>query len=88
MALVTVEGIYEDGKIELCENPEGVTRSRVMVTFLPNMEASIDMADEDARQRAFALMKSGISFGAEKFNRKEIYEERMRELEARQDRNR
>ena len=33
MAMVTVGGIYEDGKIELAERPQGVTRARVQVTF-------------------------------------------------------
>ena len=33
-----------------------------------------------------ARMRAGIDFGGEKFNRKEIYEARMRELEERYDR--
>ena len=33
--LETVEGIYEDGSIELQERPLGVKRARVLVTFLP-----------------------------------------------------
>jgi hypothetical protein len=47
-----------------------------------------DEAREAARQRAFERMRAGINFGGEKFDRDEIYEERMRELEARQDRQR
>ncbi|MEX0715898.1 MAG: hypothetical protein WD066_04890 [Planctomycetaceae bacterium] len=33
--LETIEGVYEDGKIELRELPPGVHRARVLVTFLP-----------------------------------------------------
>jgi hypothetical protein len=32
--LKTVEGIYKNGKIELAETPQGITESRVFVTFL------------------------------------------------------
>jgi hypothetical protein len=92
MALLAVEGIYQDGKVELWEKPEGVARARVVVTFLPDGEelepGAGAAARESARQRAFARMREGIDFGGEKFNREEVYEERMRELEARQDRKR
>lgn len=36
MGRLTVEGTYENGKIELAEIPAGVQRSRVIVTFVPN----------------------------------------------------
>ncbi|GAA6622484.1 hypothetical protein [Scytonema sp. NUACC26] len=32
--LQTIEGIYKNGKIELAETPEGISESRVFVTFL------------------------------------------------------
>lgn len=32
--LLTVEGIYSDGKVELSETPTGVQRAKVLVTFL------------------------------------------------------
>ena len=36
MALLTVEGICRDGKVELAERPEHVNEAaRVLVTFLP-----------------------------------------------------
>jgi hypothetical protein len=89
MDIVVVEGTYEDGKIELEEQPAGIVRARVRVMFLPEAEtAATADSREAARQRAFKRMKDGINFGGEKFNREEIYEERMRELEERQDRNR
>lgn len=78
MALVTVSGIYENGKIELGEKPEGVIRARVVVTFLPETEEKAK--DEVARQRAFERMRTGVSFGGGKFNREEVYEERMHVL--------
>lgn len=33
--LLTVEGRYKDGKVELSESPPGVAEARVIVTFLP-----------------------------------------------------
>ena len=32
--LLTVEGIYTNGKVELAETPTGVKQARVLVTFL------------------------------------------------------
>lgn len=85
MALVTVEGVYEDGKVELNEKPEGVEKARVMVTFLPTVQevagTTVATAHEVARQRAFARMKAGLDFGGLKFRREELYEERMQHLD-------
>lgn len=33
--LLTVEGQYKDGKVQLTEAPTGVAEARVIVTFLP-----------------------------------------------------
>jgi hypothetical protein len=84
MDLLTLEGIYENGKIELTRQPIGVKTARVKVTFLKIEDVKTDER-EAARQRAFARMREGIDFGGEKFDRTELYEERLRELEARQD---
>ena len=36
MPLLTVEGVYKDGRIELLERPEGIAEgTRVLVIFLP-----------------------------------------------------
>jgi hypothetical protein len=32
--LLTVEGIYKDGKVEVAETPAGVKQAKVLVTFL------------------------------------------------------
>ena len=34
--ILTVEGIYKDGKVEFAETPPGIAESRVYVTFLPD----------------------------------------------------
>ena len=34
--LLTVEGTYRDGKVELAEMPAGVKQAKVLVTFLPS----------------------------------------------------
>jgi hypothetical protein len=38
--LLTVEGTYTDGKVELAETPAGVQRARVLVTFLTSETAA------------------------------------------------
>lgn len=32
--LLTIEGIYKDGKIEVVEKPAGVKQAKVIITFL------------------------------------------------------
>ena len=78
MALLALEGVYEDGKIELKEQPAGVRKARVVVTFLPEEEsATKEAARSAAAHRMIARMRKGINFGGEKFNREEVYEERI-----------
>ena len=83
MSLLALEGVYEDGKIELKEHPTGVSRARVVVTFLPEEKS---VANETARRaaaaRMIARMKEGIDFGGS-FNRSETYDDRMRQLDER-----
>ena len=38
--LLTIEGIYSDGKVELTETPTGVEHAKVLVTFLPQAKPS------------------------------------------------
>jgi hypothetical protein len=38
--LLTIPGVYEDGVIKLSEKPEGVVFSKVLVTLLPEEDAS------------------------------------------------
>jgi hypothetical protein len=59
--LVTIQGQYQDGRLELEENPP-IHASRVMVTFLDSAE--VDQSQQAAlRQRAFERMRTGISLG-------------------------
>jgi hypothetical protein len=78
MGLLTVEGIYRDGKVELVERPEHVDEvARVLVTFLPpgvprGMPAMGELPDrETLRQQAFARMKEGIKFGGPPYPKRE-----------------
>jgi hypothetical protein len=38
--LITVEGLYKDGRIELLERPDGIEQARVLVTLLPEVATS------------------------------------------------
>ena len=78
MALLTVEGIYKDGKVELAEHPKSVEESaRVLVTFLPASETDPERVDDRAelRGRAFARMRKGLHLGGPPYpNREELHE--------------
>jgi hypothetical protein len=78
MPLLTVEGIYKEGKIELTEPPPHIeAAARVLVTFLPSgdlIHTSIEHEIQDRetlRQQAFAQMKEGIHFGGPPYPRRE-----------------
>jgi hypothetical protein len=87
MALLAVEGVYENGKIELAEKPEGVEHARVVVTFLPDEQTVMAEAKErerkEAMERLFARMERGFDFGGGPYyaNREELYEERLKRLD-------
>lgn len=55
MTLITIEGIYQNGKVELVELPEGVDWAKVRVTFLAETR---DVAEEIA-QKAETLPTAG-----------------------------
>ena len=82
MPLLTVEGIFKDGRVELAEHPGRVGETvRVLVTFLPGSDLGEQQktgpaeARETLRQRAFARMREGIHFGGPPYpKREELYD--------------
>jgi hypothetical protein len=74
MALLTIEGVYRNGEVELAETPENLPpEARVLVTFLSPLP-------QEAAERLLRRMREGIDFGGH-FEREEIYEERLRQLD-------
>jgi hypothetical protein len=78
MGLVTLEGVYKNGRVLLTEHPDlpGKT-ARVLVTFLPTNELVVGPPADDSedretlRQKAFARMKTGIHLGGPPYPRRE-----------------
>lgn len=76
--LISVEGIYHNGQVELLERPEGLDESRVLVTFLPGM--SEDRSHAEARERMLSPMRKGLALGGPPYpSRAEIYHRRSRD---------
>lgn len=73
--LPTIEGTYEDGRIELEEKPEGVRRARVLVTFL---EPERDTAVSDATAHLLARMRAGLDLGGPPYPSREELHQRGR----------
>ncbi len=77
MPVLTVEGTYREGKVELAEKPSGVSEARVLVTFLPE-QVTVAPGKEALRQRFLARLQRGVDFGAEPLpTREELYAERV-----------
>lgn len=81
MALLAVEGVYRDGKVELAEIPTGVQEGRVMVVFLPQtVGVAEDAQDQEERrvagERLLERMKKGYHLGGGRpyETREELYD--------------
>jgi hypothetical protein len=85
--LLTVIGVYRDGKVELSRRPEGLAENAsVLVTFLPangttELGVAAQTADADAAarraagERFLARLKKGIPFGGPPYpKREELYD--------------
>lgn len=84
MSLLTIEGTYKDGKIELTEHPDWLgEETPVLVTFLPGRspgaapKAGVDPDREALRQRAFARMEEGLHLGGPPYPTREELHDRF-----------
>jgi hypothetical protein len=94
--LLTITGIYRDGKVELSQRPEGLEENAaVLVTFLP-AQGMIEPGPEDrtaealaeaaarraAGERLLKMLKKGINFGGPPYpKREELYDRFNRSIE-------
>jgi hypothetical protein len=70
--LTSVEGIFQDGKIEFKEPlPEGMS-GRVIVTFLPSAPQRIDLASRGINKEMAAELRARLSTFAEDWDRPEM----------------
>lgn len=60
--LMTIEGVYRSGRVELDEAPEVGAETRVLVTFLSQPEAE-PTRRQALRMRALERMNSGLDLG-------------------------
>jgi hypothetical protein len=83
-SLLTVAGVYRDGKVEFAERPAGVGEDvPVLVTFLPSNRGgesepsahAAEQARRAARERFLARLKQGMPFGGPPYpKREELYD--------------
>ena len=75
LVMVTVEGIYKNGKVELIETPARIDQSRVLVTFLGNNE--VDLQSRGISETQAADLRARLKTFADDWNRPEdaIYDE-------------
>ena len=77
--LTTVEGLYENGRVELVERPVGIERAKVYVTF---MEAAVlgapeaaEGAPNEAIEQWIASLREGLALGGPPYpKRDELYD--------------
>jgi hypothetical protein len=86
MSLLTIEGTYKDGNIELTEQPDGLGgETTVLVTFLArhasgaSATAGSHQGREALRQQAFARMEAGLHLGGSPYPRREDLHDRFDE---------
>lgn len=73
--MLTVEGTYKDGKVELAQRPAEISQSRVLVTFLESKD--VDLQSRGINQAAAADLRARLKTFAEDWERPEdsIYDE-------------
>jgi hypothetical protein len=77
--LVTVEGIYNEGKVELKEHPTVDSPSRVIVTFLEARDPFVSSSREELRRRALDRMEEGLALGGPPYpSREELHDRTSR----------
>ena len=84
MTMITVEGVYRDGRVELPERPAGIGEpTPVLVTFLTpelaerrdELARACESARLDATERFLARLSKGIAFGGPPYpKREELYD--------------
>jgi hypothetical protein len=84
MILLTIEGTYKNGKVELVETPAGVEGARVLVTFLhpaqsikPNLMTIGEQNRQKLRESVLARMEKGFHLGGSPYPRREELYERI-----------
>jgi hypothetical protein len=67
--MLTVEGTYKDGKVELAEKPAQVKQSRVLVTFLES--TGVDLRARGVDEAQAAELRARLKTFAEDWERSE-----------------
>ena len=76
--LLTVEGTYSNGRVELREEPPVQVDARVIVTFLESSEPALASDRELLRQRAIERMERGLPLGGSPYpSREEIHDRQL-----------
>ena len=73
--MLTVEGVYADGKVELAQRPAQIDRARVLVTFLDS--TGVDLRACGTDEAHAADLRARLNCFAEDWDRPEaaVYDE-------------
>jgi hypothetical protein len=69
--LQSVEGIYQNGKVELLQVPSDVDEARVIVTFLPK-SGSFDLLSRGINQEQAANLRARLQSFAQDWERPDM----------------
>lgn len=73
--LTTIEGTYDNGRIDLAERPLGVQRAKVLVTFLYPAPAPAQTVDAEAVDAWADFLREGVALGGPPYpKRDELYD--------------
>ncbi len=73
--LATVEGLFEDGRIILAEKPPGISRCRVLVTFVAPV-VDEETAAHSMRGKLLATLANGLDLGGPPYPSREELNDR------------
>lgn len=74
--LTTVEGVYENGCVVLAEQPVGVERARVYVTFVVDRPGAPPGTPTDAVDKWLASLREGLPLGGPPYPKRDELHDR------------
>lgn len=74
--LTTVKGLYENGRIELAEQPQGVERAKVYVTFLVDEPEAPKSAPANALDSWLTFLREGLPLGGPPYPKRDELHDR------------
>ena len=74
--LTTIEGVYENGRVELADQPPGIDRAKVYVTFVAEPPAAEKRTPAATLDEWLAFLREGLALGGPPYPKRDALYDR------------